>query len=105
MRELSMPMALATDFNPGSSTVFSLPIAGACGALVDGLNLEEVLRGFTINAARALALDGEIGSIEPGKKADLVILDIEDWEELIYLFNRNSVDTVIKNGEVVFAQG
>lgn len=103
MRELAMPIALATDFNPGSSTVFALPFAGACGALVDGLRLEEVVKGITINAARALGMEKEIGSIEAGKKADLVILDMETWEELIYFFNRNSIHTVIKNGEVVCA--
>jgi imidazolonepropionase len=101
MRELEMPIAVATDFNPGSSTVFALPLAAACGALVDGLSLEEVMKGITINAARALDAENEIGSIEPGKNADLVILDIETWEELIYFFNRNPVEAVIKNGEVV----
>jgi len=103
MREFDMPIAVATDFNPGSSTVFALPLAGACGALLDGLTLEEVMRGITINAARALGLEHEIGSIAPGKAADLVVLDMDFWEELIYLFNRNSVDTVLKRGEVVYA--
>lgn len=102
MRELEMPIALATDFNPGSSTVFALPFAAACGTLVDGLTLKEVMKAVTINAARALGLESEMGSIEAGKNADLVILDIQTWEEFIYFFNRNSVDTVVKNGEVVY---
>ncbi|MBN2379847.1 imidazolonepropionase [candidate division WOR-3 bacterium] len=104
MRELRMPMAVATDFNPGSSTVFSLPFAAACGALLDGLTLEEVLRGITINAARAVGMDSQIGSLEEGKEADLLLLDISTWEELLYFFNRNAVRTVIKKGEVVYAQ-
>lgn len=105
MRELGMPMAVATDFNPGSSTVFSLPFAAACGALLDGLTLEETLRGITVNAAMALGMQHEIGSLEPGKDADVVILDMDSWEELIYFFNRNSTHTVIKKGKVVCAHG
>jgi imidazolonepropionase len=103
MRELGMPMAVATDFNPGSSTVFALPFAAACGALLDGLTLQEALRGITINAARAIGMQDKVGSIKPGKYADLLLLDTDSWEELVYLFNRNSIHTVIKNGEVVCA--
>lgn len=103
MRELGMPVAVATDFNPGSSTVFALPFAAACGALVDGLTLEEVIRGITVNAARALGLADEVGSIVPGKYADLLLLEMDTWEELVYFFNRNSIHTVIKRGEVVYA--
>jgi len=103
MRELGMPMAVATDFNPGSSTIFTLPLAAACGSLVDGLTLEESLKGITINAARALGLADEVGSIAPGKYADLLLLEMDTWEELLYLFNRNSIHTVIKRGEVVCA--
>ncbi len=102
MRELAMPVAVATDCNPGSSTVFAMPFAAACGVLVDDLTLDEVLRGITINAARALGMDNQVGSIEPGKNADIVILDLGSWMELIYNFNRNPVITVIKNGEVVY---
>jgi imidazolonepropionase len=103
MRELDMPVAVATDFNPGSSTIFALPFAAACGALVDGLRLEETMKGITINAARALGLADEVGSIAPGKDADLLLLETDTWEELLYLFNRNSIHTVIKKGEVVCA--
>jgi imidazolonepropionase len=102
MRELDMPIAVATDFNPGSSTVFALTFAAACGALVDGLKLEETMKGITINAARALGLEDEIGSIVPGKYADLLLLEVDTWEELVYFFNHNSIHTVIKRGEVVF---
>lgn len=105
MRKLDMPIAVATDFNPGSSTVFALPFAGACGCLIHGLTLEEVAIGITLNAALALGLESDIGSITPGKQADLVILDIDTWEELIYLFNRNSVEVVIKKGEVIYDRG
>jgi imidazolonepropionase len=103
MRRLGMPIAVATDFNPGSSTVFALPFAAACGALVDGLSLEETMKGITVNAARALGLEDQIGSIAPGKYADLLLLRMDTWEELTYFFNRNSIHTVIKRGEVVCA--
>lgn len=103
MRELDMPIVVATDFNPGSSTIFALPFAAACGALVDGLRLEEAMKGITINAARALELEDDIGSIVPGKYADLLLLEMDTWEELVYFFNRNSIHNVIKRGEVVCA--
>lgn len=102
MRELAMPVAVATDFNPGSSTVFALPFAAACGVLVDDLTLDEAIRGITFNAARAIGMEDKIGSIKPDKFADIVILDLNSWTELIYNFNRNPVITVIKNGEVVY---
>ncbi|MBD3286532.1 imidazolonepropionase, partial [candidate division WOR-3 bacterium] len=103
MRQLRMPMAVATDFNPGSSTVFALPFAAVCGTLIDGLSMEEAIRGITINAAKAINMEKEIGSLEEGKQADLVILDINTWEELIYYFLKNPITTVVKKGEVVFA--
>lgn len=102
MRKLGMEMAVGTDFNPGSCTIFSLPLAGACGALVYGMNLEEVLKGITINPAKALGLSDEVGSITEGKYADLLCLKLETWEELLYMFNRNPVDTVVKKGRVVY---
>jgi imidazolonepropionase len=102
MRELAMPIAIASDFNPGSSTVFALPFAAACGVLLDDITPREALKGITVNAARALGLENDIGSLKPGKRADILITDIDSWEELIYNFNRNPVTTVIKNGEVVY---
>lgn len=104
MRELGMPMAIATDFNPGSSTIFSLPFAAACGVLIDGLSLEETMRGITVNAAKAIGMDSQIGSLKPGTYADIVILDIDSWEELVYFFNRNPVRTVLKKGTQVCAR-
>jgi imidazolonepropionase len=102
MRELKMPIAVASDFNPGSSTVFALPFAAACGVLLDDLTLEEALKGITTNAAKALGIDDIVGSIREGKDADLVVLDIDSWKDVVYLFNRNSVVTVIKKGQVVY---
>lgn len=102
MRELKMPIAVASDFNPGSSTVYALPFASACGVLLDDLTLEEALKGITTNAAKALGIDDAVGSIREGKDADLVILDSDSWKNVVYYFNRNFVVTVVKKGQVIY---
>jgi imidazolonepropionase len=62
----------------------------------------EALLGITLHAARALRLEQEIGSLEPGKQADLVILDIPDYRHLSYHFGVNHVRQVVKKGKVVW---
>ena len=104
MVSLGLPLALATDLNPNCLTE-SMPfiIALACYNL--RLSPSEALAAATINAACAIGLQHEIGSLERGKKADLAILDAPNHLHLPYHFGVNLVDTVIKAGKVVVSGG
>jgi imidazolonepropionase len=101
MIKLSVPVALGTDFNP-SCWVESqqLVIAFACHLMK--LTPAEAITAATINAAHAIDRAGEVGSLEIGKKADAVILDVPNHKVLGYRFGVNIVDKVIKDGRLVF---
>jgi imidazolonepropionase len=89
------PVALATDFNPGSAFNPSMPmvIQLACRQL--NLSVAEAIMAGTINAAHALGLGAETGSLEPGKRADIIICDVPDHRWLGYAFGWNPVETVV----------
>jgi imidazolonepropionase len=89
LREAGVPIALATDCNPGSSPMTSLLLAMNMGCTLFRLTPEEALAGVTRNAARALGLAGEIGTIEPGKRAEFAIWDVEHPAELAYRIGDN----------------
>jgi len=96
-REAGVPMALATDCNPGSSPVTSLLLTMNMGCTLFRLTPEEALRGVTANAARALGLD-DCGVIAPGKCADLAIWDVTDPAELSYRIGFNPIHARIFGG-------
>lgn len=96
-----LPFALSTDFNPGSSPTPSLTLAMTIGCLYMKLTPEEAFHAVTINAAHALNRADQIGSIEVGKQADLVIWDVENYRKIPYHYGVNLVHLVIKNGQVV----
>ncbi|HSV00285.1 MAG TPA: imidazolonepropionase [Roseiarcus sp.] len=98
MREARLPMAIATDSNPGTSPMTSLLLALNMAATLFGLTVEECLEGATRNAARALGLAGEIGTLEPGKWADLAIWDIERPAELVYRLGFNPLHARVWRG-------
>ena len=83
-RAHGVPMAVATDCNPGTSPLLSPPLAMNMACTLFGLTPEEALAGMTTNAARALGLEDEIGSIVPGKAADLAVWRLESLAELGY---------------------
>jgi imidazolonepropionase len=89
MRRYSVPIALATDSNPGSSPLTSLLLAMNMGATLFRLTVEECLAAVTREAARALGLIGEAGSLDAGKRCDLAIWDIERPAELVYRMGFN----------------
>ena len=101
MLENGLDVAVSTDFNPGSSHSYSIPLLLSLSAIKLKMNLKEIVKAVTINAAKALDRDEFIGSLEPGKFADLIILDAPSYEHLIYNIGGNIVDTVIKKGSIV----
>jgi imidazolonepropionase len=98
--EAGIPVALATDCNPGSSHTESMPMVFVLAVFELGLSIEESLTAATLNAACSLGLGGEIGSIEPGKRADLVLLDAPNLLHLAYHYGVNPVRAVVKGGAV-----
>jgi imidazolonepropionase len=102
MVELGVPVALATDFNPGTSPTYAMPMAVALACIGMRLLPSEAIAAATINAAHAIGMAEEVGSLEPGKAADLVILDVMDFREVTTAFGTNPVGAVVKRGRVVW---
>ncbi|HET7182024.1 MAG TPA: imidazolonepropionase [Candidatus Limnocylindrales bacterium] len=96
-----IPVAVATDFNPGTSPTPSLPLAMTLACLELKLTPSEALAATTINAAAALGLADEVGSIETGRYADLVIWNVPTHRQIPYWPAADLVRTVIKRGRVV----
>jgi imidazolonepropionase len=94
--------ALATDFNPGSCFVQSMPEVCSWAALRYGFSAAECLSAATLNAACTLGRGGDRGSLEPGKRADLLVLDVPNLEHLCYELGRNPVATTVVEGRVVW---
>ncbi|WP_209121917.1 imidazolonepropionase [Alkalihalobacillus sp. BA299] len=105
MIDEGVPVALSTDCNPGSSPTVSLPLIMNLGCLKMGMTPAEVIAATTINAAHAIKRGHEIGSLEVGKKADVVILDIPNYMQMQYHYGVNHTETVIKEGIVVVGGG
>ena len=98
MRKHGVAMAVATDCNPGTSPMTSILLALNMAATLFRLTVEECLIGVTRNAARALGLDGELGSLEAGKLADFAIWDIERPAELVYRLGFNPLHRRVWRG-------
>lgn len=98
--ESEVPVALGSDFNPGSSMTFNLPLVMSIACTQMRLTPAESLCAATINAAYACGVGAEVGSIEPGKKADLVVWDATDHRMIPYHYGVNLVRTVIQRGRV-----
>lgn len=101
MLQSGIPIAISTDFNPGSSPNFNLQLAMNTACLKYKLTPKEVLSAVTLNAACAIGMEGTKGSIEIGKDADIVLWDCSDLDFLMYRYGNNQVSTVIKNGKVL----
>lgn len=96
-----IPVAVATDFNPGSCPSLNIGLCMTMAYLKYRMTPEEILSAVTVNAACAVNRGGSTGTIEPGKKADMVIWNAEDMEMLCYRMGSNLAGTVIKNGAIV----
>ncbi len=98
--EAGVPVAVATDANPGSCNTESLPAVAGHACHDYGMSIEETLTAMTLNGAASLGLAGDRGSIEPGKRADLVVLDAPDYRHLVYHWGLPLVTHAIVGGRV-----
>ena len=98
-------VAIASDFNPGSSMTENMLFILQLAVLTMGLSIEEAIQAATVNAAYAVSRDGEIGSLEIGKKMDLILCDIPNYYHLVYHLGINPVKHVIKDGRAVVKEG
>lgn len=99
LRAARLPIALATDCNPGTAPLTSLLLTMNMGATLFRLTVEECLAGVTRNAAKALGLDGDTGVLEAGKRCDLAIWDIEHPAELVYRMGFNPLHARVWGGQ------
>lgn len=100
--ETGVRVALASDFNPGSSMGCNLQLVMTLAVTQMKMTLDEALLGVTLHAAHAMGLENEVGSLRPGKLCDLVLCDVGDWQQVLYWFGVNHVSQVIKRGRVAW---
>jgi imidazolonepropionase len=105
MIDAGLPVALATDCNPGSSMTESMQMMLTLACVEMRMTAAESLTASTINSAFALALGADRGSLAIGKRADAVVFDAEDYREIPYHYGVSNVWQVVKNGEVVVRSG
>jgi len=105
MIDAGVAVALATDLNPGTCCTESMQLMIALGCLRMGLRVEEAVAAATLNAAFALGLHESTGSLQPGRAADILVLDIPSYLHLAYRPGINHVRTVVKQGKVVAQDG
>lgn len=101
MIDRGLPVAISTDFNPGSCYLQSLPEALSWAALRYRMSAGEALTAATLNAACSLGRGDRLGTLETGKQADLLVLDVPNHRHLVYELGRNPVAAVVKRGAVV----
>jgi imidazolonepropionase len=97
----NIPIAIATDANPGSSPFYSLPLMMNMACVLFGLTIEQAWLGVTRNAAKALNLSDEIGSLSIGKTADMVIWSTDNINDIVYNPTTNYCQQIIKAGKVL----
>ena len=100
--DAGLTVALATDFNPGSCHIQSMPFIMTLACMHMGMTVEEAYQSATYHGAKALGLEHEIGSIDVGKKADLVVWNLDSLLDIPYHVSNHSIQKVIKNGNLVF---
>jgi imidazolonepropionase len=98
--DAGVPVALATDYNPGTSPTLSMPMAMSLACTHMNMSPAEAIAAATINGAWALRMAGRKGSLEPGKDADLAVFTVEDYREIPYWFGANRCAMTTMNGTV-----
>ena len=99
--DAGIPLAIASDYNPGSCMSFSMPLMMTIACTHMSLTPEEAITAATLNGAAALGLSDQVGSIEVGKRADIILYEIPNYRYLPYHFGANLVAKVIKNGTIL----
>ena len=100
--EKDVPVAVATDFNPGSAPSFHLPLAMMLACTMNQMTPAEALKGATVYAAKALSISNTHGSLESGKVADIALLDVSDVNKWLYHFNANNCVATFKGGKAIY---
>ena len=102
--DAGVPVALATDYNPGTSPTMSMPMAMSLACTHMKMSPAEAIAAATINGAWALRVANRKGSIEPGKDADLAVFAVEDYREIPYWFGANRCSMAVMNGTATYPQ-
>jgi imidazolonepropionase len=102
--DAGVPVALATDYNPGTSPTLSMPMAMSLACTHMKMSPAEAIAAATINGAWALGIADRKGTIEPGKDADLAVFSVEDYREIPYWFGSNRCAMTVMNGAVLCPQ-
>lgn len=104
MIDANCAIAVSTDYNPGSAPCPSQPLAMAIACRYQKLSPSEAFNAATINAAFAVGTGETVGSLEVGKRADVLILNTNDYRQIAYEFGANFIETIIKKGEILRLQ-
>ncbi len=102
LKDSGIDIALASDFNPGSCNIQSMPFIVALSCIYLKMDIIDAIQSATYIAAKSLMLEDQIGSIEKGKNADIILWGLKTPEQIPYHFLENKVKTVFKKGKVVF---
>ena len=100
--DAGIDIAIATDFNPGSCTLQSMPIVMSLSVLYCGLTISEAFCGATWNSAKSINLSNKVGLIESGYDADLIIWNCNHLEEIPYWLGSDRIMSVMKAGEIIY---
>lgn len=100
--EAGVPVAVATDFNPGSAPSYHLPLALLLACTMQRMTPAEALKGATVIAAKAIGMDAAVGSLEPGKRADFAVIDAPDVNHWLYHFRPNACVRTVIGGQTVW---
>ncbi|MBT6982591.1 MAG: imidazolonepropionase [Candidatus Marinimicrobia bacterium] len=101
LKESGVDIALATDFNPGSCNIQSMPFILSLSCIYLKMPVLDAIMAATFTSAKSLQLENEVGSIEIGKKADILVWNIERTVQIPYLVSDHSIQSIIKNGSIV----
>ncbi len=102
--DAGVPVALASNFNPGSSPTLNMQMILALACSQMRMTPAEAIAAATINGAHAIGRGDRVGSLEPGKQADLAVMDVDDYREIPYYFGMNHCRLAIKKGRLIFSK-